>query len=68
MAIDWTQVGKDAEATAVNVLKGNWSTVSTAADPQIQAMISIGQSIEQSHNQGRLAELPVYFGQLYQVA
>ena len=57
MAIDWTQVGKDVEAAVVNVLKGSWSTVSTAAGPQIQAMISIGQSIEQSHNQGRLTPL-----------
>jgi len=57
MAIDWTQVGKDIEAAVINVLKGSWSTVSTAAGPQIQAMISIGQSIEQSQNQGRLTPL-----------
>ena len=57
MAIDWTQVGKDVEAAVLNVLKGSWSTVSTAASPQIQEMISIGQSIEKSHNQGRLTTL-----------
>jgi hypothetical protein len=57
MAIDWTQVGREAEAAVIDVLEGNWSTVSTAAGPQIQAMISIGQSIEQSYNQGRLTQL-----------
>jgi hypothetical protein len=57
MAIDWTQVGKDVEAAVINVLKGSWSTVSTAAGPQIQAMISVGQSIDQSNNQGRLTPL-----------
>ena len=57
MAIDWAQVGKDVEAAVINVLKTNWNTVSTAAGPQLQAMISIGQSIETSHNQGRLTTL-----------
>ena len=57
MAIDWTQVGEDVEAAVINVLKGSWNTVSTAASAQIQGMISIGQSIEQSHNQGRLTPL-----------
>jgi hypothetical protein len=57
MAIDWTEVAKNVEAAVVHVLKSSWSTVSTAAGPQIQAMISIGQSIEQSHNQGRLTPL-----------
>jgi hypothetical protein len=57
MAIDWTQVSKNIEAAVVDVIKGNWSTVSAAAGPQIQAMISIGQSIEQSHNQGNLTPL-----------
>jgi hypothetical protein len=55
MAIDWTQVGKAVEAAVVQVLEGSWSTVSIAA--QLQAMISIGQSIEQSQNQGRLTPL-----------
>ena len=57
MAIDWTQVGKDVEVAAVDVLKDHWSSVSAAAGAQIQAMISIGQSIEQSQNQGRLTRL-----------
>ena len=57
MAIDWTQVGKNVEAAVVDVLKGSWSTVSAAAGPQIQAMISIGQRIEQSQHHGRLAPL-----------
>jgi hypothetical protein len=57
MAIDWNQVGKDVEAAVMNVLKGSWGTVSTAAGPQIQAMIAIGQSIEQSNSQGRLTPL-----------
>jgi len=57
MAIDWTQIGKNVEAAVIDVLKGSWSTVSAAAGPQIQAMISIGQSIEQSHNQGHLTPL-----------
>jgi len=57
MAINWTQVGKDVEAAVINVLKGSWSIVSTAAGPQIQAMISIGQSIDQSNNQGHLTSL-----------
>jgi hypothetical protein len=57
MAIDWTQVGKNVEAAVVQVLEGSWSTVSIAAGPQIQAMINIGQSIEQSQNQGRLTPL-----------
>jgi hypothetical protein len=57
MAIDWTQVEKDVEAAAIDVLKDHWSTVSAAAGAQIQAMIGIGQSIEQSQNQGRLTRL-----------
>ncbi len=57
MAIDWTQVSKAVEAAVVQVVEGSWSTVSIAAGPQIQTMISIGQSIEQSQNQGRLTPL-----------
>jgi hypothetical protein len=57
MAIDWPQVRKDIETAVLEVLKGRWSTASTAAVAQIQAMISIGQSIEQSQNQGRLTRL-----------
>jgi hypothetical protein len=57
MSIDWTQVSKNVEAAVINVLKGSWGTVSAAAGPQVQAMLSIGQTIEQSHNQGRLTPL-----------
>jgi hypothetical protein len=57
MAIDWTHVGQDVEAAVVDVIKARWSTVSVAAGAQIQAMISIGRSIEQSHNDGRLTTL-----------
>ena len=57
MAVDWTEVGKAVEAAVAQVLAGSWSSVSIAAGVQLQAMISIGQSIEQSQNQGRLTPL-----------
>lgn len=57
MAIDWQQVGAAVTNAVMMVLGNSWQTVSNAAGPQIQAMISIGQSIEQSKNTGKLTEL-----------
>lgn len=47
--INWQQVGTDMEAAVKGVLGANWQTVSGAAAPQLQAMVGIGQSIEQSY-------------------
>ena len=55
--IDWNQVGKDVENAVIGVLGTSWRTVSSAAGPQIQAMITIGQSIEQENSQGQLTPL-----------
>ena len=44
MPIDWSQVGKDGDAALISVLKANWSTVSTAAGPQLQALITVGKA------------------------
>ena len=57
MAIDWQQVGAEVTNVVVMVLDNSWQTVSNAAGPQIQAMISVAQSIEQSKNAGNLTEL-----------
>jgi hypothetical protein len=57
MAIDWQQVGPEVSNAVMTVLGNAWQTVSNAAGPQIQAIISIGQSIEQSKDAGNLTEL-----------
>jgi hypothetical protein len=57
MAIDWQQVGVEVTNVVVMVLGNSWQLVSNAAGPQIQAMIIVGQSIEQSNNSGMLTEL-----------
>jgi len=56
MPVDWQQVATDVKSAVLNVLGNSWQTVSTTAGPQIEAMISIGQSIEQSYNAHRLTE------------
>ena len=55
-AINWTQVGDEAITAAKNVLSGSWNNVSKAALPQIEAMISIGRSIEQDKINGTLTQ------------
>ena len=57
MPVDWQQVAADTKAAVLKVLGTSWQTVSTAAGPQIEATISIGRSIEQSYNAGRLTEV-----------
>jgi hypothetical protein len=57
MAIDWREVGPEVTTAVMMVLGNSWQTVSNAAGTQIQAMISIGQSIEQSRNAGKLTQL-----------
>ncbi len=57
MAIDWQQVGAEVTNVVVMVLGNSWQTVSNAAGPQIQAMINVAQSIEQSRNVRKLTEL-----------
>jgi hypothetical protein len=57
MPIDWQQVGTDVKTAVLQVLGNSWQTVSTAAGPQLEAMVSIGQGIEQSYAAGTLTQL-----------
>jgi len=52
--INWTQVASGVEAAVKGVLGTAWQTVSAAAGPQIQAMISVAQSIETDYANNRL--------------
>jgi hypothetical protein len=56
MAIDWQQVGSGVRSAVMEVLTSSWKTVSAAAGPQLEAMVSIGRSIEQSHTAGTLSQ------------
>jgi len=56
MPIDWQQVSTDVKTAVLQVLGNSWQTVSTAAGPQLAAMVSIGQSIEQSNAAGTLSQ------------
>jgi hypothetical protein len=47
MAIDWGQVGTQVKSAVMNVLGKSWKTVSGAAGPQLEAMVSVGKNIEQ---------------------
>lgn len=57
MAIDWQQVGAEVTNVVGGVLGNSWQYISNAAGPQIQAMLTVGLSIEQSKNVGKLTEL-----------
>ncbi|HXR34613.1 MAG TPA: hypothetical protein VN754_01615 [Candidatus Binataceae bacterium] len=57
MSIDWQQVGTGVRDAVLKVLGGSWQTVSSAAGPQLEAMVSVGASIEQSYSANRLTEL-----------
>jgi hypothetical protein len=57
MPINWQQVGTDVKSAVMKVLGNSWQTVSGAAGPQLEAMISVGQNIEQSFNAHNLTEL-----------
>ena len=46
MAIDWSTVGRDVENAVVGVLGANFQVVRRAAQAQIAALVSTGQSIE----------------------
>jgi len=54
--INWGQVGNDVKTAVSGVLGSSWNIVSSAAGPQIQAMINIAQMIEQSYSQGNLTK------------
>ncbi len=56
MAIDWGQVGTGVKNAVIKVLGNSWQTVSGAAGPQVEAMVSVGRSIEQSYNAHTLSE------------
>jgi hypothetical protein len=56
MAIDWQQVGTGVKNAVMQVLGNSWQTVSSAAGPQLEAMVSVGESIEQSYNAHALTE------------
>ena len=57
MPMDWQQIATDLRTAVMQVLGASWQTVSTAAGPQLDAMIGVGQSIEQSYRAGKLSEL-----------
>lgn len=57
MAVNWKQVGTDAVIAVLNVVGNSWQLVSMAARPQLDSMVRIGESIEESFNAGRLTEL-----------
>ena len=57
MAIDWQAVGAEVTNVVMRILGNSWQTVSNAAGPQIEAMVTVGQSIERSRNAGELTEL-----------
>jgi hypothetical protein len=57
MPVNWKQVGTDVVIAVLNVLGSSWQLVSMAASPQLDSMVRIGESIEQSFNAGRLTEL-----------
>ena len=46
MAINWATIETNAETAVKSVLGNAWTTVSAGATGQIQALISVGQSIE----------------------
>jgi hypothetical protein len=50
MPIDWQQVATGVKKAVLQVLGNSWQTVSSAAGPQLEAMASVGESIEQSYN------------------
>jgi hypothetical protein len=56
MPINWQHVGTDVKNAVIKVLGNSWQTVSGAAGPQVEAMISVGQNIEQSYNAHTLSE------------
>jgi hypothetical protein len=57
MPIDWQQVGTGVEKAVLQTLGNSWKTVSNTAGPQLEAMVSVGVSIEQSYNAHTLSEL-----------
>lgn len=57
MSVDWQQVATDVKNAVLKVLGNSWQTVSSAAGPQLEAMVSIGQNVEQSYNAHRLSEV-----------
>jgi hypothetical protein len=56
MPINWQQVGADVKSAVIKVLGNSWQTVSGAAGPQVEAMVSVGANIEQSYNAHTLSE------------
>jgi hypothetical protein len=57
MPIDWQQVGAEVKNAVLPILGTAWQTASSAAGPQLQAMVAVGASIEQEHLQGTLSEI-----------
>ena len=57
MAVNWKQVSTDVSLAVLDVLGNSWEVVAMAASPQLDSMVRIGQSIEQSYNAGSLTEL-----------
>ena len=57
MPVNWKQVGTDVVIAVLNVVGNSWQLVSMAASPQLDSMVRIGASIEQSFHAGHLTEL-----------
>jgi hypothetical protein len=56
MPIDWQQVATGVKSAVIQVMGSSWQTVSSAAGPQLEAMVSIGEGIERSHDAHTLTE------------
>jgi hypothetical protein len=54
--VNWPVVQSEVEASVKAVLGNAWDTAATAAGPQIEAMVAIGQNIETEYARGGLDE------------
>jgi hypothetical protein len=54
--VNWPKVQTDIEACLKGDLGSAWGNVSSAAVPQIQAMIAIARNIEAQYASGKLTE------------
>jgi hypothetical protein len=54
--VNWSKVQTDIEASVKAVLGNAFGSVSSAARPQIVAMVAIGRDIETQYEKGQLKE------------